>query len=253
MTIRRAARLALLVGVWLLTLSARSAFAMCVTDNQGSCYRYWHTDAVLLGEVRDSVQVGEQTVEGFSLGRTYRLRVEVLEGFRGVGAAGAVVSIESSTGECGFHVEDGERVFFYATRRKDATLGATMYSRRFEDAEDDLDYARSAAAGTAAARVYGDVLHRDDTVVDSSPFTPLANVTVRVRGVGFDAKVTTDDEGHYSILLPGAGRYEVTVDPPPGMAQAFPSKSSIAIGKPQECMLANFQLLYERPHPRLPG
>ena len=169
--------------------------------------------------------------------------MEVLEGFRGVGAAGEVVSIASSTGECGFHVEVGERVFFYATRRKDGTLGATMYSRRFEDAEDDLDYARSAATGTAAARVYGDVLHRDDTVVDSSPFTPLASVRVRVRGVGFDARVTTDDEGHYSIRLPGAGRYEVTVDPPPGLAQTFPSTSSITIGNPQECMLADFHLL----------
>lgn len=243
MTMRHVARLALLALVWLLTLSGRPAFATCVTDNQGPCYRYWHTDAVLLGEVRDSMQVGEQTVEGLSLGRTYRLRVEVLEGFRGVGAAGEIVSIESSTGECGFHVGVGERVFFYATRRSDGTLGATMYSRRFEDAEDDLDYARSAATGTAAARVYGDVLHRDDTVDDSSPFKPLANVRVRVRGVGFDAKVTTDDEGHYSIRLPGAGRYEVTVDPPPGLAQTFPSTSSITIGNPQECMLADFHLL----------
>jgi hypothetical protein len=93
MTKRQAARLALLASAWLLILSPRPAFATCVTDNQGPCYRYWHTDAVLLGEVRDSVQLGEQTVEGFSLCRTYRLRVEVLEGFRGVGAAGAVVFI----------------------------------------------------------------------------------------------------------------------------------------------------------------
>lgn len=67
-------------------------------------------------------------------------------------------------------------------------LGATIYSRRFEHTEDDLDYARSASAGTAAARVYGEVLHRDDPVLDASAFTPLANIAVRVRGAGFEAR-----------------------------------------------------------------
>lgn len=239
---RHATRLALFTWVWMLA-SAWPAFATCAVDDQGPCYRYWHTDAVLLGEVRDSVQVGEQTVEGFSLGRTYRLRVEVLESFRGVGAAGTVVSIETSTGECGFHVEVGQRVFFYATRQKDGTLGATMYSRPFEVAEDDLDYARSASAGTAAARVYGEVLHREDPVVDASAFTPLANIAVRVRGAGFDAKTTTDEHGHYSIRLPGAGRYELTVVPPPGMAHRAYASNTIAIENAQECKRAEFQLL----------
>ena len=243
MTMRRATRLALFTWVWMLALSAWPAFATCTVDDQGPCYRYWYTDAVLLGEVRDSVQVGEQTVEGFSLGRTYLHRVEVLEGFRGVGAAGTVVSIESSTGECGFHVDVGERVFFYATRQKDGTLGATMYSRRFEDAEDDLDYARSASAGTAAARVYGEVLHREDPVLDASAFTPLANIAVRVRGAGFETKTTTDEHGHYSIRLPGAGSYEITVVPPPGMAHRALASNRVTIANPQECMRAEFQLL----------
>jgi hypothetical protein len=243
---RRATRLALFTWVCMLALSAWPAFATCTVDAQGPCYRYWHTDAVLLGEVRDSVQIGEQTVERFSLGRTYLHRVEVLEGFRSIGAAGTVVFIKSSTGECGFHVEVGERVFFYATRRKDGTLGATMYSRRFESAEADLDYARSAKAGTAAARVYGEVLHREDPVLDASAFTPLANIAVRVRGAGFEAKTTTDEHGHYSIRLPGAGSYEITVVPPPGMAHRPRASNRVTIANAQECMRAEFQLLTNR-------
>ncbi len=199
MTIHHAARIAFLVWVSLLATGARPAFASCVVDDQGPCYRYWHTDAVLLGEVRDKVRLAAQTVEGLTLGHTYRLRVNVLEGFRGAGPVGSVVAVDTFDGECGFDVAVGERVFFYAHRAKDGTLGASMHSRRFEDADDDLDYARSAAAGTAAARVYGEVLHRDDPVVDAGSFTPLANVTVRVRGTDFDAKTTTDDDGHYSI------------------------------------------------------
>lgn len=243
MTIRHAARIAVLVWVSLLAVSARPAFASCVVDDQGPCYRYWHTDAVLLGEVRDKVLLAAQTVGGFTLGHTYRLRVEVVEGFRGAGPAGSVVAIDTFDGECGFDVAVGARVFFYAHRRKDGMLGASAYSRRFEDADQDLDYARAAVAGTAAARVYGKVLHRDDPVVDADSFTPLANVTVRVRGSGFDAKTTTDDEGHYTIRLPGVGRYEVAVEPPLGMADRSSLPSTVEIGNPQECMHAEFQLL----------
>lgn len=217
--------------------------ASCVVDNQGPCYRYWHTDVVLLGEVRDSVRLEEKTVDDFSFGHTYRLRVEVLEGFRGVGPAGSIVLIDTHSGECGFNAEVGERVFFYAQRQKDGALGASLYSQPFEHAGESLDYARSAAAGTAAARVYGDVMHRDDNVLDAGAFTPLPDVTVHVRGAGFEAKTTTDSDGHYSIRLPGTGSYEVTVVPPAGMANRLPYPGTIEIGNPQECMSAEFQLL----------
>ena len=243
MTIRRAARLAVLVWVSLLAVSVRPAFPQCVIDDQGPCYRYWHTDTVLLGEVRDKVLLAPQKVDGFTFGHTYRLRVEVLEGFRGAGPVGSIVAIDTSDGECGFDVGVGARVFFYADRQKDGTLGTSMYSRRFEDADEDLDYARSAARGAAAARVYGEVVHRDSPVPDGSSFRPLANVTVRVHGPDFDAKTTTDEEGHYSIQLPGVGRYQVTVTPPPEMADSSPWPNRVVIGNPQECMHVRFQLL----------
>jgi hypothetical protein len=243
MTIRHARRVAVLCWVSLLVVGSRPSLASCVVDDQGPCYRYWHTDAVLLGEVRDKVLVSAQTGGSFALGHTYVLRVAVLEAFRGAGPVGSMVAIETSSGECGFDVSVGARVFFYAHRRKDGTLGASSYSRPFEVADDDLDYARSANAGTAVARVYGEVLHRDDPVVDAGSFTSLSNVTVRVRGAGFDATTTTDDEGHYSIRLPGVGRFQVTVVPPPGMADRYPFPSDIEIRNPQECRRAEFHLL----------
>jgi hypothetical protein len=235
---RRVFCIAAVVWFAALMVSARPAEASCTIDDQGPCNRYWHTEMVLLGEVTDKVLLAKELG-----GDSFRLRVAVLEGFRGVGAAERFVTIHAREGECGVTTHVGERIFIYADREKDGAFWVSMYSGPLESSDEDLAYARMASTNAASALVYGEVRHRQDPVRDASSFTSLAGVTVRVRGKDFDATTTTDAEGEYSIRLPGAGRYEVDVIAPGGMAPRERTPTRFELANNQECFHAGFQLL----------
>lgn len=224
--------IAVLVWCSALVLTARPAEAVCLDDGQGPCYRYWHSDLVLFGEVTDKVLLSKGL-----LGGNYRLRVTVLEGFRGVGPAESSITIHARDGECGVFTPVGKRMFVYADREDDGAFWASMHSMPLESAEPDLAYARLASKNAASTMVYGAVVHRDDAVVE------VSGVTVRVRGEGFDARTTSDAEGNYSIRLPGAGRYEVDVMAPGGMANRDPMRTRFELVNAQECFHVGFQLL----------
>lgn len=232
--------LCIAIVVWFSALiaSARTAEASCTIDDQGPCYRYWHAERVLLGEIKDKVLLTKQLG-----GDNFQLRIAVIEGFRGVSPAESLVTINAYDGECGLNGRVGDRILFYADREKDGAFWASIYSMPVEISDADLVYARLASKNAAAAMVYGEVDHRDDRVRDAGAFTSLAGVTVRVRGKGFDVKTTTDVEGNYSIRLPGTGRYEVEVTAPDGTAHRMSGPTRFELTNAQECFHVGFQLL----------
>lgn len=236
----------IIAAVWLLTalVNARPADASCVVDNQGPCYRYWHTEMVVLGEVMERAVIGKQVVEEqYVIGSTFRLRLSVLERFRGVSDADAEVVLNAQDGECGFAPAVGDRVFVYANRDKDGAFWLSAYSSPLKYAKTDLAYARRAVRHAASAMVYGQVEHREDPVLDARAFTSLVGVRVRARGVGFDMTATTDGGGNYAIRLPGAGKYRIEVFPPRGMAEQYAGPTLFEIENPQECLRVDYQLL----------
>lgn len=231
-------RLAIVLWFSMLLGNAHISEATCVDDGQSPCYRYWHTDAVLLGEVRSKIPLTNDSSDSSS-----RLRVAVVEAFRGIDRTESLVTIDIHSGECGVDAEVGQQILFYADREKEGTLRASMHSVPFEDSEADLTYARLASAHAASAMVYGVVERRDTPDEDGSSFTALSGVIVRARGKNFDAETATDADGHYSMSLPGGGRYELAVVSPIGMAVRIPAHRSFELTNDQECFSADFQLL----------
>jgi hypothetical protein len=238
MPLRGGLRIAFVIaGFMTLFLNAKPAAGACVDSGQGPCYRYWGAEIVLLGEVKEKVLLTKETLDN-----SYRLDVSVLEGFRGIGPEQAAITFHVRDGECGLDVNVGDRVLFYASRGKDAKMWASSDSTALALAEEGLAYARLASAGAAAARVYGDVVHRDIDPQDGESFTPMPGVTVRVRRPGFDASAVTDVNGDYSMQLPGAGTYDIEIIAPRGLANRGPSRSSFRIEDAQGCFRLPFQL-----------
>lgn len=228
----------------MLLMHAPPAGATCTIDGQGPCYRYWHTDLVLLGEVKERELVGKDMFEGRYLLRSrFRLRLAVLEGFRGVTLGQSEVVVQASDGECGYAPQVGARVFVYADRGKDGAFELSMYSSPLESADEDLEYARMAVREATSALVYGQVENREDTALNTFRFTPLKGVRVRAYGAGFDVTVATDDDGDYAIRLPRAGRYQVDVIAPRGLADRDAGPTPFELVNAQECARVDFQVI----------
>ena len=235
--IRAVLRIVLFSCLVTLLANARPAAGACVSDGQGPCYRYWKADAVLLGQVTEKVLIKKDV-----WGNSYRLRVAVMEAFRGVGPGESSVTLGVYDGECGLEVNVGDQMLFYGFRRKDGTLGASSDSTPFEDADEGLAYARLARRNAATAMVYGSVVQREENPEDIDSFTSLSGVTVHVRGEDFDATSVTDEDGRYSVQLPDAGTYEIEVVSPEGLANRGPLPASFALRNAQDCFNVDFQL-----------
>lgn len=123
------ARVAATVSLLMVLVNVRAAEATCAVDNQGPCYRYWHTEMVFLGEVRERELIGRQLIDQqYVLGYNFRLRLSVLERFRGVAQADTEVVVNAYDGECGFAPAVGARVFVYANRGKEGAFWLSVYS-----------------------------------------------------------------------------------------------------------------------------
>ena len=229
-------------------LLSGSAEASCVTDGQGPCYRYWKVDAVFVAKVLEKVSLpipGLEVPEGMiAVGGDARLRVLVVEAFRGV-KAGATLTMSAPDDVCaGIDAEDGGELFIYASKNKKGDLWAQGcgVSHPLEDAEADLAYARSVTNGGPPALVYGDVHLREDTYGDSRDFSALTGVRVRVTGKNFVAETETDQEGNYAITLPGSGTYSIDVITEEGLVNWFPEDRQFEIDDPRSCYRAMIQM-----------
>jgi hypothetical protein len=168
----------------------------------------------------------------------------VAEAFRGV-VLGEQLTLFAPDGECGgVNAADGGELFLYASRNKDGELWAQGCgaSGPLENADADLAYARSVNEHGPAALLFGDVYQIDDRHDDERQFTPMFGVLVRVVGTNFAAEAFTDEEGNYSITLPGSGAYTVEALPPDGFAERVGGVTRFDIADPRSCYRSPFQL-----------
>ena len=237
----------ILIAAAILFAAARPSVASCITDGQGPCYRYWNVEAVFVAKVIEMTPFRIERLDPgvVYLGGDYRLRVIVVEAFRGV-EGGATVTLFAPDGVCGgINAENGGELFVYALRNKSGELWAQGcgVSGPLERAAADLAYARSVHAQGPAAVFYGDVVQREDLTGGPADFSPMAGVRIRVRGVNFEAETETDDKGNYSLTLPGAGKYTAETMPPPGLANRFGDRPiAFELADRRACYRGDFQL-----------
>lgn len=70
------------------------------------------------------------------------------------------------------------------------------------------------------------------TIRDPGSDSGIANVVVMVEGNGFSGKATSDAEGKWSVVVPGAGEYTVSIDQttlPSGLAIADATKAKATV------------------------
>jgi hypothetical protein len=252
MTFERIARIVIPL-LFVMLLCARPAPAQCVVDDQSSCYWFWHTDAVFVGKVIDKSVIATR-----ELFRDVRLKVRVIESFRGARADSIVTVLTSEpavdlSDVCVITAGVGDEVFFYADE-KAGELHLGSRSRKLEDGASDLNYARSVRRGRASSRIYGEVYFRDDrdeAVFNGESFRRFKGVRLRVSGEGFATQTRTNGKGEFAVKLPGAGKYMLEVFPPEGLAADFRrDKESFEIRDSGACFHREFQLV---PNGRIRG
>ena len=203
--------------------AARAEACTCLPKSEicGAASEYWRTAVVFLGRVDAIERPASKSTPRYLLSRRVRLRV--LEAFRGSPPPGSdvIVLTGSGGGDCGYPFRATQEFLVYATKRPDTgelTTSICSRTRAAEQAVEDLEYARAAAAGRApAGRVTGEVRVQTRELAAARRRvrpTPLAGITVRLTQNGATLRAQTDAEGRYTIEGAAPGRYVLSVELP---------------------------------------
>jgi len=211
----------LLLAVMLTYLAAADATALCGSDVVSRCLHYWNTDVVFVGTVTEitRVRVGSD-LGGARLDDAERVQLEVNEAFRGVTSASmTIINVLHSEAA---QFEMGKPFIVYADRNEeDGTLRTNLCAgtRRVEQAEEDLNYARWIATNPSGGRVGIAVYHEQwDPDANESrqyPFPDRVQVTLTGNGRSWTASPRANGPfGQFDFDVP-LGTYELRVTAPP--------------------------------------
>ena len=165
------------------------------------CAAFWRAEIVFVGRV---IEIGQHSdnrrgddgaIVHLSVEKVYR------------GSIGAEAFDRQSNGaDCGVEYEIGKQYLLYTydyqpSTKKIITSGCGR-SGELAKAQEDLEFIRSLADGTIQPSVMGQLLKYEK-------FQPLKVIKVAVEGSGKLYETITDKNGHYEILLPHPGSYQV--------------------------------------------
>ena len=202
-----------LLGV--LALPSRSDACSCVSQNH-PCEAAWKVDAVFVAQVLDVIPDPARR-------RPTRIRVRVLETFRGEPPNDAILTTSAELGNCGYDgFSVGETYLVYAGARSylDGTssrLDVSLCSRtrRISEAAEDLAYLRTMAGASPSRGAILGTAVRDDATLNA--LEPFAGLVVTAESNGSRYQAVSDDQGRYRLDVP-PGRYELTAETPPGLS-----------------------------------
>lgn len=228
------------------------ASACSCLDADSPCQAYESSEVVVVGVVTDIKEDAvDMAIDGVKMGsatrRWVRLRVE--EPIKG-GVREMTVVTGSGGGDCGYPFNVGGRYLVYASASEHMSVhlnpsqlptppfppagvapgpvyGVTICgrTRMLADGEDDLALIHALTRGRPETRIFGKV----DQLVrplgtyeyDIDRLGPMPDVVVEARGRDQTLRTRTDATGTYRFLQLPPGRYQVSVQPPPGFA-VFP-------------------------------
>ena len=183
-------------------IPAEARGCTCNEYNVPICAAYWRADAVFAGQVLDITSVEKTSDDQMP---TVMLQFIVEQPFRGV--TGNRVNVETLHGtSCDMKFKKGERYLIYAARDQSSNrlfAGPCMGTTSLEYAIDDLNYIRTVIQHEAKESILGRLL--------TNKYDALAGLKVTVNGAGKTFEVKTDDNGDFSVSVPGPGKYVVRV------------------------------------------
>lgn len=152
-------RIAVVLVVMTMAWVPRPADACSCRPPVPACQGTWEHDAVFVGQVRQSVRVGDRDVVDF----------DVLEAFRGV--VPGHVTLSTPFGTCTFAFEKGRTYLVYAHRDgRNLATSTCSGTKAVEAAAEDLIYLRAVA--TMKPRATGDLRVRTGTAESPSAARP---------------------------------------------------------------------------------
>jgi hypothetical protein len=177
-------------------------------------------------------------------GRVRRVRVRIAERFRGSNPEPGGVAIVFTPARCGYPFKADSDYVIYATAGEDGRLMTTLCSRTvpLDRAGADLAYGRLVASGAAPrGGVVGDVRYAPE---HDARRTAVAGVAVTAIGPGAQFMSVTDARGRYSIELPAAGRYALSVNLP-ATSYAAAATRTIELSDPRACVQRDVDVLFD--------
>jgi hypothetical protein len=183
-------------------IPAEARACSCVESNVPICAAFWRADAVFAGQLLDITPVEKKSDNQMP---TVMLHFIVEQPFRGV--AGNRVDVETLHGtSCDMPFKKGERYLIYAGRDQDSKqlfAGPCMGTTNLKHAVDDLNYIRTVTQQQAKETILGRLLH--------FRYDPLPGNKVTVHGSDKTFETKTDENGDFSVSVPGPGKYTVRV------------------------------------------
>lgn len=193
----------MLVAIGFFTVSPDQVFAcVCADYNVPICGRYWQSDAVFVGQLRDITPPPRSRSSQDMPYATLHFIVE--QPFRGVTTTTLDVQTLSGT-DCDINFRKGERYLVYGARSEESNqlfTGLCMGTDSVENSEEELNYIRSVMQGTAGESITG--------VIDQFRYKYIAGAKIDIRNGNTRFETTSDEKGKFSISV-APGTYTVRV------------------------------------------
>lgn len=149
-----------------------------------------------------------------------RVRVEVLEGFKGV-VSGSVVELPSGNGAmCGYDFNVGETYLIFASRTESGALATGLCdgNKRLSQVSDAvLNDLQNLERGFGRSEIVGTLFRPRD---GGAQFSPLPNIRVTASRGGKSFHAITNKQGRFRIALDGPGDYAISADLPDALTLA---------------------------------
>jgi hypothetical protein len=196
-------RLLIIIVVVLCASTFTQPVQACLCREYGTpiCARYWRSDAVFVGEVRDIKPLKNVWDDPYSY---VLVTFAVQESFRGV--SGPRIGIATATTMCDTVFKKGKRYLVYASRDNQTGqlfTGMCTGSRLAYDMDEYFQELRQLKQQQAGESISGRI------VINRSMGLPALDIEITSKDKTF--KTLTDKYGHFSVSLPGPGSFKVRV------------------------------------------
>jgi hypothetical protein len=214
------------------------------------CQAAWQSDGIFVGTVQsitsfiDKYQIG--TSEHSRQRR--RVRVKVLESFRGSTESEIDVYTGSGGGDCGYGFETQRSYLIYAYREPvSGQWGTGICSRTMpiDSAKGDLEYLRGPFRSGAVLGVIQGQVSRQDPATEGQPpqVRPYPNAQLLIESIETNSarsyKASADARGRFTVQV-AVGKYRVTPVLPP---ELYSYSSQVEVMDVRGCAQTDFRVL----------